>query len=510
LRWVVGMMVRANMRHLPPLARDGLPLALVLAVSAALRLISLNYSHFQGDEISALYPVGVPFPTSVLEQQKGPVQLLATLAVRLLAGRYGEWETRLPFSLASILGVYVVYLMARDAFGRRPALWAAALTGSCGLLVAFGRIVQYQAFVMLAVLLTTRFLLLWVRKDEPHLLYLGLAAFAVGVLSHYDSLTFLPALLLMLALGFRRRELWTRPRVAHLALAGLLAAAMVGAFYVPYVFRPGFTSVTGYLRGRVASGLGWDTFVRTRQLLDLYFPPLYLPAVAGLAAVGAARALGKAARPEGLVIITWFAVPFGFYMLLGGQPRSHVYMYVLPALVLAGLGIDTILSRLKPGLWSLGGQAVMASVLIAFTAICYYMLVDHTVEHPWEKKTIFGYELPNLVRARVQGVFGFPYRRGLDQVGEMFRSGRLLGTFDSNERDSTTAFYFGAPRSSPPLTYFDDPGSVAPDYYFYVLRPFSLRRDLPETVKNTYRRIGSVMEGGRTTIEIYAAPWMAP
>jgi hypothetical protein len=151
--------------------------------------------------------------------------------------------------------------------------------------------------------------------------------------------------------------------------------------------------------------------------------------------------------------------------------------------------------------------AVWAALLLS-SVMTYFMLVDHTVEHPWESKTVFGYKLPNLVGEKVQGVFGFPYRRGLEQVGELFRSGRLAGNFDSNERDATVNFYFGAPRSSPPLTYFDDPGSLPPDYYVFVHRPFSLRRELPQTVGDTYRLVETIKEGGRTTIEVYAAPWV--
>jgi hypothetical protein len=209
------------------------------------------------------------------------------------------------------------------------------------------------------------------------------------------------------------------------------------------------------------------------------------------------------------VVVTWFAAPFCFYMLLGGQPRSHVYMYVLPGLILAALGIEEILSLVRQSWLARAARVSVWVILVCSAAVTYYMLVDHTVEHPWERKTVLGYELPNLVTSRVQGVFGFPYRRGLDRVGQLFRSGALAGTIDSNERDATVEFYVG-PRSSPPLTYFDDPGSVAPDYYIYVYRPFSFRRDLPKTVKDTYRLVDTITEGGRTTIEIYAAPWKAP
>jgi hypothetical protein len=211
-----------------------------------------------------------------------------------------------------------------------------------------------------------------------------------------------------------------------------------------------------------------------------------------------------------LVVLGWFAAPFAFYMFLGGDPRSHVYMYVLPGMILSALGIDALISIVRNRTVACIAQGAAWAMIITFSAITYYMLVDHRIEHPWEKKSVLGYELPNLTTSYIQGVFGFPYRRGLEQVGDMFRLGELDGTVGSNERYSTVEFYFDAPRSSPPVTYFDDPGSSPPEYYFYVYRPFSLRRDLPETVKDTYRLIGTIEENDRRTIDIYAAPGKGP
>jgi hypothetical protein len=126
--------------------------------------------------------------------------------------------------------------------------------------------------------------------------------------------------------------------------------------------------------------------------------------------------------------------------------------------------------------------------------MAYYMLVDHSIEHPWSAKRVFGYTLPNLEARTIEGVFGFPYRRGLDKVGEKFQSGRLRGTFDSNERDVMADYYFHARRSSPP------------DYYIHVLRPLSLRRERPAYLSTGYYRITVISVSGHETVEIYAAP----
>lgn len=476
---------------------------LILLGAGALRLIHLDYSHFQGDEVSALYPLETPFPVSIIEQLKGPVQSLVTLGVRLIVGEYGEWQTRLPFSMASLAGVVIVYLLVKDAFGVRPALLSSALTGSCGLLVSFGRIVQYQAIVMLSVLLTAHFLQRWIRTDRSRYLYFGLIAFAVGVLSHYDAMTFSPALLLLLALGFRSREMWTWGRLRHLLLAGLLAAAIAGLFYIPFIFRPGFSSVTSYLSDRVLGGWVRRTFANTFNLVALYLPPYYLPVIAAFAGLGSIRFFRQGRRLEMLVLLTWFAAPFLFYMFLGGDPRTHIYMYVLPGMILAGLGMDELISFAHHPRTRIVISGLAGIVILLFSSVTYYMIVDHSIEHPWEEKSVLGVTLPNLVSRRISGVFGFPYRRGLEQVGEFFASGELTGSFGSNEKWSTVEFYIDAPRTSA----FEGSDELPPDYYIYVHRPYSFRRGLPETVQDTYQLIDSIEQRGQTTIDIYAAPW---
>ncbi len=473
------------------------PLILILLGSAALRLLFLDYSHFQGDEIKALYPPGAPLPDFLLAQKKGPVQFLVTLLVHALTGKYVEWQARLPFSLATLLSVYIVYRLVREPFGRRPGLFAAALVGSCGLLVAFGRIAQYQAFCILFLLLTAHLLFTMLRLGDPRLLYPGLLCYGLALLTHYDALTFAPALGLALALAARRRAQWARPYFMHLALAGAIALCPVSLFYLPYMLKPLFPLVSDYLFSRVASGQGMGTFRATHELLGLYLPPLYLLVTIPLLAIGALVVLRNRSAPEGLFILTWFVTTFAFYMFLGGDPRSHVYTYFLPGLILVALGIDAAIAAAAGGTAARGLTAAAWAFIILFAAVTYYMVVDHTVEHPWYRKSVFGYELPNLASGRVEGVFGFPYRRGLDQVGAMFRSGRLRGSFNSNERDVMADYYFRARRSA------------SPDYYLFVLRPLSLDRDLPAIVARSYRLVGTITENGRPTIEIYEASWRA-
>lgn len=466
------------------------PLAAILGGAGILRLRFLGYSHFQGDEIKALYLPSATFPDFLLSQKKGPVQFLVTLCVRAVTGGYTEWQTRLPFALASLLGVYVLYRLVLETFGRRPALLAAGLAGGCGLLVAFGRIAQYQSFCILFVLLAALFLFRVVRRGDSRFVYPALVSYAFALLCHWDALAFAPTLLLLSAAAVRRSVGRRSSLLCHLAAASALAGGLVALFYVPYLFHPHVDDVSHYLFARVFAGQGLRTFARTASLLRLYFPPYYFVLAVPLLAAGAVLAARRGGL-AGAVVMAWFATTFGCYMLLGGDPRSHVYNYFLPGIVLVALGIDGLAratgSAAAPALW--------ASIVL-FGWYTHEMIVDHSVEHPWYRKTILGYEHDGLQDETLDGVFGFPYRRGLDQVGALVRSGNLGGTLDTNERRGMAAYYFASPLSR-----------NRPDYYVFVREPLSLERELPKEIVERYRRILVLSDGGRETIDVYEAPW---
>jgi hypothetical protein len=471
---------------------DVAALALILFVSASLRFASLSYSHFQGDEVKALYPPSAAFPAFLLAQRKAPAQFLLTRLTYALTGGFDEALTRLPFAAASLAAVLVAYALMRPPFGRFPALLSAALIGTCGLLTAFGRIVQYQSLLMLAVLATALFAFDWMRSGRPARLYLASLSYGLALLTHYDALVFAPTLAVIGAVGARRRAASGNALLPHLLAAPAVAVAIAAVFYVPFVLQPGFAAVRTYLLGRVAAGSGLSPFASVGALLGLYLPPGYLVVAIPLLLLGIVRAL-RERDTTALVLVFWFVSVFAFYMLLGGDPRSHVYTYFLPGLLLVALGVDALVhgARVPRTAAALRG---VSWLLVAGSALAtQVMLVDHRVEHPWAAKSLLCYPLPNLTERDIDGVFGFPYRRGLDQVGALFASGQLRGSIDSNERVAMIDHYVGAARGAPP------------DYYIYVHRPLSLERTLPPFIAAHYHWLMALGVGDTTTIEIYAA-----
>jgi hypothetical protein len=343
---------------------------------------------------------------------------------------------------------------------------------------------------MMFVLLAAWAALVFAGSGAPMPLYAAAGAFGLALLFHYDALTCAPTLGLLVAAGCWAHRERTRRLAPHLAAAPLLAAVMAGLFYVPYALQPRFSLVVHYLAGRVAAGRGTRTFARTAELLSLYLPPLYLAVLVPFLVVGGV-ALLRRRDIASCALVFWFSTVFAFYMLLGGDPRSHVYNFFLPGLLIAAHGMWDVVRRAGRGAGRRLVQTAVWALIAAFGAATWAMFVDHAVEHPWYRKTILGYELPNLETRHVAGVFGFPYRRGLDQVGQLFDSGELRGTFDSNERRAMADFYFHGRRGAPPK------------YYVYVHHPLSLDRELPTYVRQHYQRVRDIWLHGRKTIDLY-------
>lgn len=470
-------------------------LLIVLAGSAALRVTFLGYSHYQGDEIKAVYPADAPFPAYLFQQTKGPVQYLVTRGVAELVTSAPEWLMRLPFAMASLASVYVAYRLVREAFGGVAASFAGALMGGCGLLVAFGRIVQYQSILILLLLLTATYLFRWYRTGSRRALYVCAVCYAAALLTHWDAISFGPTLVAGTVLGGARHS-WSRPVRGSLSGALAIVLGVAGAFYLPYISQPAFVATREYLISRVVRVSDADTSASSAALLGLYVPPFYLVIAAVLLTIGGLHTVRRR-DTTGRLIVFWFLTTFIAYSMVVTDPRSHVYVYFVPGLLLVAVGIDVLREAVSPPLARAAVTAVAGSLLLASGAATYYMVVDHSREHPWEEKALFGIVLPNLISDRMDGVFGFPYYRGLEQLGDLFQSGVLRGTIRSNEREALVDHYVRAPRA------------VNSDYYIHVLMPQSLIRELPGDIAAAYRLVWFTEARGRRTIELYARPGAA-
>jgi hypothetical protein len=91
---------------------------------------------------------------------------------------------------------------------------------------------------------------------------------------------------------------------------------------------------------------------------------------------------------------------------------------------------------------TLAGQAARAGILIFLVLDAYAsydLLIDHSVEYPWQPKTVLGINMPG---GNLGATFGFPYNRQWRAIGAWFAAQpgqeQVLTT---NEKLSIAGFY---------------------------------------------------------------------
>lgn len=227
----------------------------VLVLAAAFRLPRLHYSEFQGDEAIVMLKAAAVIQGRedvLFRHKKGPAEILIPTALLALGGRLPEAWARLPFALAGLGGLGLVYLLGREMTSQKAGLWAALFSALNGYLVAFSRIVQYQSLVFLlsALALWCGYRFARARAQAGGYLVLAGLFTGVGLLAHYDAVFILPPL------GYLVWHRWRRSgqvrgavlRAVLLSLAVLVVILL--SFYLPFVLHPHFEAARSYIAAR--------------------------------------------------------------------------------------------------------------------------------------------------------------------------------------------------------------------------------------------------------------------
>ena len=538
-------------------------LALPLLLGATLRLWGLGVSQFQGDEALALLLArGVLHGQAdvLLVHMKGPVEALLPAGPLILTGTIAEASARLPFALAGLALIVGAWALAGRLIGGRAGnlagFVAALAVASDGLLVAFGRIVQYQTVVLLmaaaALWLCWRF-----AEGAPVGRTLPAAALcaAVALLSHYDGIYVTPALAWLVLVGGRRRGWHARQWAAALAPAIALGLALTLSFYVPFVLHEHFGRTLSHLETRSGQGgalMVYNNLPGYAALLSVYamtyvaaFASLallgtlaallsrYLRPVAlgrGLAALLAAGALLALLAPSALArgpdsslaallvappllalavapglpsglraLVLWLGAALLAHAFLLADPRTHFYTAHLPGWLLVGWGLAQ--------LWDAGAarRAMLRGAIAAIGAAVLTLGLAYTgmvFLRPWpEYERAYPATLLPLFTPPTgellpdDGIFAFPARDGWKVVAALFDQGVLRGSVDSNQELFTSGWYLrGQFKCQRDPDYFLTANGVTPLY-----------------IPPGYNLFGSVSVDGVRALEIYSrAPVAGP
>jgi 4-amino-4-deoxy-L-arabinose transferase-like glycosyltransferase len=419
-----------------------LTLAAILALAAWLRFVNLGYSDFQGDEIKALVQLsgGESFVEFLLRQRKPPGQWFITYIYGLFDPQYSNHLLlRLPFAIASVSSVFALYLLTRIYFGYIVASVAALFMAASGLFVAFGRIVQHQSITMLLILISLLLLSLAIKRDGWKLpgLYLGMICGGLALLTHFDSVCIIfPASLLIFWWYKKYRSTtslaWTNKLYVFVAI--ILFIFIVLSFYIPFLW-----SLTEYQFSYWNRRMTGEASNSINILLSYNFSIVLIIQCALIII----SLFSIKRHSHYLFLFSWLLPSLFFLEFVMSDPRSHIYVYMLPLFIFAGLGFEAIFgmaeSRFIWGRRTIAVGLLVAGLFSSFAA-SHYLFVDHDPEFPWNNKKILGVALEGKEFA---GIMGFPYRRDWRAIAEVLGNlpDRETSRFVSNEGSTVTQFY---------------------------------------------------------------------
>lgn len=531
----------------------------LLAIGILFRFVNLGYADYQGDEARAALRAAAVlqgYEDVLFLHKKGPTELLLPTLLYTLTGHLTEATARLPFAIANFVALFAVWLLGWRLFNPLAGWIAAMFFALDGYFIGFARIVQYQSVVFLFSVLVVLLLYRLVRKPEVLAGYLTLAALflATGLLSHYEgALVALPALFLWCVLLWRNRTQWRRVLGATV-IAAVVGGALLGSFYVPYVFNPRFAATYYYLTDRRIGGSPpynnlLDVFLRT----TLYSTTYYVLLLIALTVAGMVRVFWRGfKRPWAIVanVITlafvavtmanpswltiggkdWIIVPFTIlfaviilmprlpleervlWLWFGGimvlalflteKPRTHVYTFFIPWLLIAGsvlaLGWQWLRDRIgfTRAAWVGSAAGVVLVAVFGIYAYWYFLSPSEVMLNYADKRPpgfLVTYDEPDN-KAR----FGFPLNNGWKAIGELYRTGQLTGYFDTNEKEAWVPAWYtrGVERCPRDAQWF---------FEIRNLEPFSVEDQLnmEHYLRQGFEKVAKVQVDGADKMIIY-------
>lgn len=517
-----------------------LPVLVLFVVAGFLRLYNLGYSDYQGDEIKALYnPREATSAQFFLEQRKGPMQFLVTAGLKNISHDYRNRAlVRLPFALAGLGSVIVFYYLAKSLFNEKIALYSTMFFATNGFLIAFSRLVQYQSLViffgLLAVYLTKKYI---DSLQPPHLVatpkYLVIAstALAVSLLSHYDGVFFVPIILgllfssIQLSLGGTRAKR-SNPVLKHLIMSILLFLVLTCAFYIPFALSIA-QSTTDYWAGRISGDVS-GKISSSRYLFSVYQPIYVLHIYTILGVLGFAlitlltlfkifpKLIGKLLEhhpsfhlPILLSVLAWFLIPSILLEIFIYIPGTHIYAYLIPLFLFMGFALfhaDIISGKVFSVILIPFRFIIPAGICLLFIFLAlqsYYVFVDHTHEYPWENKKFLIWTLPKPTPIFHLSMFGFPYYRHWDNIGDYIKANAKSQFYTTNERVSISRYHVALEKAGEKV-----------GYYVYIKNPQTFTNEITNTRISSWMQtnppVVQYKNKNRTVSEIYLVTFPAP
>ena len=398
----------------------------------------------------------------------------------------------------------------------------------------------------------------------PKYLVLAGISLATSILSHYDGVFFVPIILGILfplvqlslrEISFARSTIATEsllrakrsnPVLKHLIISTSIFLTLTCVFYIPFALNIA-QSTTDYWAGRISGDVS-GKISSSRYLFSVYQPIYVLHIYTILGIIGFAfitlftfskifsrlccKLLAHVYKIDifngvhapfslsiPISVLAWFLIPFILLEVFIYIPGTHIYAYLIPVFLFMGFAlfhadligskVFTVIASLSPSLRGVQRRSNLVIIfgiwlLFAFLTLqSYYVFVDHKYEYPWENKKFLIWTLPKPTPIFHLSIFGFPYFRHWDNIGEYIKSDNKSQFYTTNERVSISRYHTDLEKAGEKV-----------GYYIYIKNPQTF------TDQVTNIRINAWMQGNppivqyknqdRVVSEIYLVTSMVP
>lgn len=471
-------------------------LILLILSTLFLRFKNLGYSEYSTDEPGAFLFRGQNANETtkefILRQRKGPMQVVVAYIPYLLTGGsyQNELAMRIPFSLFNTGAVILFYfLIKRLSENKKVAFIAAFFLSFNGFIVGFGRIVQYQNLNLFFSILATYFYTTLLYPKEKHKIkrtVAGTVALSLSILSHWDAFYFFPIIAIIFLKFLFNKSYEKRYKIRLILFNVLVGVLVLAPFMVPYIRNYQKSPANqSYFNSRVDFKPKFDRSTDIKRVI-LYNPFLMVETYVVLGFLGLLYDLisifvKKLQYKFSGFFTLWFIVVTLLFLFVIGYPGTHIYNFLIPAIVLASFGflaLDKIFSKkLKLSFLKIPLYTSITLVLIFLFWQSHQIFVDYKQEYPWHQAEIFDLKTQEYSHEDVEvqrNLLGFPMNRGWKKINEFIneenvRRGKTL-TYYTNDQKSITNFYMNVSFSRNSRPYYavgiKNPYNFVTDYKF--------------------------------------------
>jgi hypothetical protein len=491
---------------------------ILISLAVPLRFKDLGYSDYHGDEYKAFLKLDDTDTAwnFLLRQRKGPMQFIVSYIPYIFTGDFlNETAQRLPFSIASTFSIIFFFLFVKNITkSKLMAFLASLLFITNGFISGFGRIAQYQnlnlLFSFTALYLYSKIIdrPLYEKKIQI-LTFFGTFFWCLSVLSHWDGVLIAPIVIYIVVRSLLKSK-DNKKRALVVVLSNIvLGLAITLPFIVPYIDQFRETEANqNYAVRRVGLDIGYSKLPLYKALTQLYNPFLTLPLLLISAAVGLLNI--KKSFP----IFLWFILVFGFFEMYVKNPGTHFYNFLLPLIILAGIGMGSIINLHVTT--KILYTPVILVVLIFLYFQTYILYVDHSAEYPFVNKKVLVLINPfkpdknlfNLVAVGIKEIkpsymrgsyiplFGFTHHRFWNEVNDLVN--------ELNQTNNENFKYITNEDKSISEKYMDTKYGVSGGFYAIgIKRPMNFVADFSFSNYGSKRPIYTFTQNGEVVTFIY-------